>query len=110
MSTFQMLGVVLKFSVAAIWVITLPIYYAKSRQDSFCSADEDWSQFGRQCLPQYMVAVVIYMGTSAIEMAMFFFPSVGRFIETSDWRIFGILFWWAQVTILRPSLSMVDDL
>ncbi|CAA6671267.1 unnamed protein product [Spirodela intermedia] len=79
-----------------IWVITLPVYYVKSRQDSFCSADEDWSQFGRQCLPQYMVAVAIYMTTNAIEMALFFLPSVGSFIETSDWRIFGILFWWAQ--------------
>ncbi|MQM06168.1 hypothetical protein Taro_038982 [Colocasia esculenta] len=107
MSISQMLRIVMKMTVAIIWMITLPIYYARSRQNSFCSSNQNWNQFGRQCLPEYMTAVIVYLMSSAIEMALFFVPAVRNYIETSDWTICAMLSWWSQIKPLVESTKQI---
>ncbi|XP_057949634.1 putative callose synthase 8 isoform X1 [Malania oleifera] len=92
----QILKFVLKLVLAAIWTVILPIYYFNSGRKYTCQS----AQYGRWirewCFSSYMVAVMIYLTTNAVEMVLFFIPSVRRYIETSNFWICSILSWWTQ--------------
>ncbi|KAH9723648.1 putative callose synthase 8 [Citrus sinensis] len=57
-----------KLFVAVIWTIVLPVLYA----------------------------ITIYLMTNAIELVLFFVPTIGKYIEISNWRICTMLSWWTQ--------------
>ncbi|XP_012074237.1 putative callose synthase 8 isoform X2 [Jatropha curcas] len=87
---------VLKLVVAIIWTIVLPVCYAKSKRKNTCYSTQYGSWLGQLCFSSYMVAVAIYLMTNAVEMVLFFFPVINKYIEISDIHIFKILSWWTQ--------------
>ncbi|CAN6446403.1 unnamed protein product [Victoria cruziana] len=97
MSSSQKLRLVLKLVAAIIWVILLSLYYAFPRHSSLCFS----SIFGNRasqwsCLSPYTLTIIIYMTPNAIGIILFFLPALASCIETSTWKIFAILSWWAQ--------------
>ncbi|XP_052206358.1 putative callose synthase 8 isoform X2 [Diospyros lotus] len=96
MASSQILKYVLKVAVTLIWTIVLPVYYADSRRKYTCYSTEYGSWLGEWCYSPYMVAVALYLMTNAIDTILFFVPAVGRYIETSNFRMCAILSWWTQ--------------
>ncbi|KAK3013532.1 hypothetical protein RJ639_008355 [Escallonia herrerae] len=87
---------VLKVVVAVIWTIVLPVLYASSRKKYTCYSTQKGSWLGEWCYSSYMVAVTLYLLTNSVNMVLFFVPAVGRYIETSNFRICALLSWWSQ--------------
>lgn len=102
----QTLKHVLRVVVAMMWTIILPIYYASSRRKYTCYSTQSGSWLGEWCYSSYMVAVAFYLMTNAIDMVLFFVPVVGKYIETSNYRICMFLSWWTQVNLQCPGPSL----
>ncbi|KAH9723644.1 putative callose synthase 8 [Citrus sinensis] len=85
-----------KLFVAVIWTIVLPVLYASTRRNYTCYSTHYKSWLGELCFSSYMVAVTIYLMTNAIELVLFFVPTIGKYIEISNWRICTMLSWWTQ--------------
>ncbi|KAH9779590.1 putative callose synthase 8 [Citrus sinensis] len=65
-----------KLFVAVIWTIVLPVLYA----------------------------ITIYLMSNAIELVLFFVPTIGKYIEISNWRICTMLSWWTQIKpLIEPT-------
>ncbi|XP_060187946.1 putative callose synthase 8 isoform X2 [Lycium barbarum] len=92
----QSLKHALRVVVAMMWTIILPIYYASSRRKYTCYSTQNGSWLGEWCYSSYMVAVAFYLMTNAVDMVLFFVPVVGKYIETSNYRICMFLTWWTQ--------------
>ncbi|OWM88549.1 hypothetical protein CDL15_Pgr002316 [Punica granatum] len=87
----------LNLGVAVIWTIILPTCYATSRRKYTCySMKSRASWLEELCISPYMVAVAIYLTSSAIKMVLFFVPSVSKYIEVSNWRLCMLLSWWVK--------------
>lgn len=86
-----------KLFVAVIWTVVLPVLYASTRRNYTCYSTHYKSWLGELCFSSYMVAVTIYLMTNAIELVLFFVPTIGKYIEISNWRICTMLSWWTQV-------------
>lgn len=96
----------LRVVVAMMWTIILPVYYASSRKKYTCYSTQNGSWLGEWCYSSYMVAVAFYLMTNAVDMVLFFVPVVGKYIETSNYRICMFLSWWTQVNFQCPDPSM----
>lgn len=106
MNSSQLKKKVLKMVVAMIWTIILPILYSSSSKRYTCYSSEYGSWLGEWCYSPYMVAVAIYLLTNALDMILFLVPSIGRYIETSNFRICTILSWWTQVALLHTNFLL----
>lgn len=95
----QLLRYFLKFVVAAVWVVVLPVCYSSSLQNPqglirfVTSWAGDW---GNQTL--YTYVVVLYMLPNIVAAIMFFLPPLRRKLERSNMRLITLLMWWAQVS------------
>ncbi|KAM7498543.1 hypothetical protein LguiA_022957 [Lonicera macranthoides] len=108
MGYYQSRKHVVKVVVAMIWTIVLPIYYASSRRKYNCYSTEYGSWLGEWCYSSYMVAVAFYLMTNAVDMVLFSVPAVGRYIETSNFRICKILSWWTQIKpLIAPTRQII---
>ncbi|OVA11586.1 Glycosyl transferase [Macleaya cordata] len=93
----QIVRYFLKFAVAAVWVIVLPIGYSSSVQNPtglvkfFSNWVGNW-----QNQSFYNYAIVIYMMPNILAALLFFIPPLRRPMECSNWRIVVLLMWWAQ--------------
>ncbi|KAF7112669.1 hypothetical protein RHSIM_RhsimUnG0205500 [Rhododendron simsii] len=96
MDSSQILKHGLKVAAAVIWIIVLPVCYAGSRRKYTCYSTAYGTWLGEWCYSPYMVAVAFYLMTNAIHMVLFLVPAVGRYIETSNFRVCAILSWWTQ--------------
>lgn len=96
----QIARYILKFVVAAVWVIVMPIGYSSSVQNPtglirfFSSWASNW-----QSQPFYSFAIVIYMIPNLLAALLFMVPPLRRTMERSNWRIVVVLLWWAQASI-----------
>ncbi|XP_028551898.1 putative callose synthase 8 isoform X3 [Dendrobium catenatum] len=90
----QRLRYLLKFLVALIWSITLPVSYATSQGSSECSTKQFQSATGNFCMSLYLIFVLIYLMSNFIGMALFFVPAITNYVETSSCRAFNMLSWW----------------
>lgn len=90
----------LKFCICAIWTIILPAVYATSQKNYVCSTKLSQSNLYLFCLSPYMIVVAIYLTSNVVGMALFFFPAVSSYLETSNWQICKFISWWAQVSIV----------
>ncbi|XP_065035131.1 putative callose synthase 8 isoform X3 [Musa acuminata AAA Group] len=86
----------LKFCICAIWTIILPAVYATSQKNYVCSTKLSQSNLYLFCLSPYMIVVAIYLTSNVVGMALFFFPAVSSYLETSNWQICKFISWWAQ--------------
>ncbi|KAG8386708.1 hypothetical protein BUALT_Bualt03G0177100 [Buddleja alternifolia] len=93
----QILRYLLKFIVAAFWLVVMPVTYSRSVDNPtgiirfFSSLGADWQS---QSLYDYCVA--IYLIPNILAALIFLFPFLRRTMERSNWHIISILMWWAQ--------------
>ncbi|KAF7833505.1 callose synthase 7-like [Senna tora] len=93
----QLLRYFLKFVVAAVWVVVLPVSYSSSVQNPswltkfVTSWAGDW---GGQSLYSYLVA--LYLLPNILAAILFFLPPLKRKLERSNMRIITLFMWWAQ--------------
>lgn len=95
----QLLRYFLKFVVAAVWVVVLPVSYSSSLQNpsGLIKFVTSWAgDWGNQSL--YTYVVVIYMLPNIVAVMIFFLPPMRRTLERSNMRIITLLMWWAQVS------------
>ncbi|KAL6140432.1 hypothetical protein ACLB2K_058731 [Fragaria x ananassa] len=84
----QILRYLLKFAVAVVWAVVLPIGYSSSMQNPtgllkfFSSWTRDWRNQSF-----YNYAVAIYMVPNLLAAMLFFLPPLRRHVERSNWRI-----------------------
>lgn len=94
----QLLRYFLKFVVAAIWVVVLPVCFSSSLQNptGLIQFVTNWAgDWGPQSI--YYWAVAIYMIPNIVAALLFFLPPIRRTLERSNMRIVTLLMWWAQV-------------
>ncbi|XP_031116196.1 putative callose synthase 8 isoform X1 [Ipomoea triloba] len=96
MDSAQTTKCLLKVVVAMIWTTILPIFYANSRRKYTCYSTDGGSWLGEWCYSSYMVAVAFYLMTNAFDTILFLVPAVGKYIETSNFRVCTLLSWWTQ--------------
>ncbi|KAJ8749374.1 hypothetical protein K2173_018863 [Erythroxylum novogranatense] len=93
----QIIRYLLKFAVAAMWAVVLPIGYSTSVENPtglvkfFSSWARDW-----QSQSFYNYAVAIYLIPNVLAAIMFVVPPLRRSMERSNWRIITLIMWWAQ--------------
>jgi len=95
----RLLRYFLKFVVAAVWVVVLPICYSSSlvNPSGVIKFVTSWAgDWGNQSL--YTYVVVLYMIPNIVATILFFLPPLRRKLERSNMRILAILMWWAQVS------------
>ncbi|KAI7986339.1 Callose synthase 7 [Camellia lanceoleosa] len=84
----QILRYLLKFVVAAFWLVVLPIAYSKSVQNPtglvkfFSQWTGDW-----WAQPFYNYCVAIYLIPNILAALLFLLPFLRRFLERSNWHI-----------------------
>ncbi|KAF2290622.1 hypothetical protein GH714_014737 [Hevea brasiliensis] len=93
----QILRYLLKFAVAAVWAVVLPIGYSSSVQNPtglvkfFSNWARDW-----QNQEFYNYAVALYLLPNVLAAVLFVLPPLRRKMERSNWRIMTLIMWWAQ--------------
>ncbi|KAK6259379.1 hypothetical protein SCA6_013853 [Theobroma cacao] len=96
----QILRYLLKFAVAAVWAVVLPIGYSSSVQNPtglvkfFSSWAKDWRNESF-----YNYAVAIYLIPNILAAILFLLPPLRKAMERSNWRIITFIMWWAQASI-----------
>ena len=98
----QILRYLLKFIVAAAWVVVLPIAYLNTLQNPtglvkfFSSWAADW-----QNQSFYNYAIAVYLIPNILSCLLFLLPPLRKKMERSNWRIITLLTWWAQVNMFN---------
>ncbi|KAF3444992.1 hypothetical protein FNV43_RR14685 [Rhamnella rubrinervis] len=93
----QIVRYLLKFAVAAAWVVVLPIGYSSSVQNPtglvkfFNSWAGDWRH-----QPFYNYAIALYLLPNILAAVIFLLPPLRRRMERSNLWIITLVMWWAQ--------------
>ncbi|GAU32921.1 hypothetical protein TSUD_152820, partial [Trifolium subterraneum] len=93
----QLLRYFLKFVVAAVWVVVLPVSFSSSLQNptGLIQFVTHWAgDWGPQSIYYWVVA--IYMIPNIVAALLFFLPPLRRTLERSNMRLITLLMWWAQ--------------
>ncbi|GFQ05755.1 putative callose synthase 8 [Phtheirospermum japonicum] len=99
----------LKIAEAIVWTIVLPIFYSSTRRKYTCYSAQDGSWIREWCYSSYMIAVAFYLIRNAVNMVLFFVPAVGKYIETSNYRICTALSWWSQIKpLIAPTRQIMS--
>jgi callose synthase len=102
----QILRYLLKFVVAAVWAVVLPIGYSSSVLNPtglvkfFSTWSMDW-----QNQSFYTYAVTIYLIPNVLAALLFVLPPLRRTMERSNWRIVTLIMWWAQASMFSTVTS-----
>ncbi|XP_077252429.1 callose synthase 7-like isoform X2 [Tasmannia lanceolata] len=97
MRVTQIVRYLLKFAVAAAWVVVLPIGYSSSVQNPtglvkyFSNWVGNW-----QSQSFYSFAIAIYLIPNILAVLLFMVPLLRKSMERSNWRIITLVMWWAQ--------------
>lgn len=95
----QIIRYLLKFAVAAMWAVVLPIGYASFAPNPtglvkfFSGWGGDWRNQSF-----YTYAVAIFLVPNILAAVLFLAPPLKRRMERSNRRIFNLLRWWAQAS------------
>lgn len=96
----QIIRYLLKFAVAAAWLVVLPIGYSSSVQNPtglvkfFSNWAGNW-----QSQSFYSFAIAIYMIPNILAALIFLLPPLRRSMERANNRIIVLLMWWAQASV-----------
>ncbi|KAG4920983.1 hypothetical protein JHK82_049920 [Glycine max] len=104
----QLLRYFLKFVVAAVWVVVLPVCYSSSlvNPSGLIRFVTSWAgDWGNQSL--YTYVVVLYMLPNIVAAILFFLPPLRRKLERSNMRILTFLMWWAQISPLVGPTKLI---
>ncbi|CAN6573895.1 unnamed protein product [Malus baccata var. baccata] len=103
----QILRYLLKFAVAGVWAVVLPIGYSSSVQSPtgllkfFSSWARDWRNQSF-----YNYAVALYLLPNILAAVLFFLPPLRRHLERSNWRIVTLFMWWAQASMSETNFLL----
>uniref|UniRef100_A0A0E0K890 1,3-beta-glucan synthase n=1 Tax=Oryza punctata TaxID=4537 RepID=A0A0E0K890_ORYPU len=89
---------VLKFTLAALWVVLLPVTYAYTWENptGIIRAIKGWFGNGRNQPSLFVLAVVIYLSPSLLAAILFLLPFIRRVLESSDYKFVRFIMWWSQ--------------
>jgi hypothetical protein len=92
---------VLKFTLAALWVVLLPVTYAYTWENptGVVRAIKNWFGNGRDHPSLFVISVVIYMSPSMLAAILFLLPFIRRKLESSDVWPVRLTMWWSQVNL-----------
>ncbi|XP_057523088.1 callose synthase 7 [Amaranthus tricolor] len=93
----QILRYLLKFAIAAMWAIVLPIGYTSYVQNpaGLVNFLTSWAADLRN--PSFFkFSIAIYLAPNVFAALLFFFPPIRKYIERSNSRIIMLITWWAQ--------------
>lgn len=105
----QILRYILKFIVAAFWVVVLPIGYSRSVLNPtglvryFSTLGGNWRN---QSFYNYCVA--IYLIPNILAVLIFLLPPLRRTMERSNWRIVTLLMWWSQASTFLAFVVLMN--
>ncbi|CAI9089021.1 OLC1v1023506C1 [Oldenlandia corymbosa var. corymbosa] len=93
----QILRYLLKFAMAAFWVVLMPVAYSRS-VDNPTGLVRFFSSLGGSWLHQslYNYCVVLYLIPNILAVILFLVPYLRKTLERSNSFIFIALMWWAQ--------------
>ncbi|XXG90536.1 hypothetical protein AAC387_Pa12g2277 [Persea americana] len=93
----QIVRYILKFVVAAVWVIVMHVGYSRSVQNptGLVRFSSSWAT-SWQSQPFYSFAIVIYLMPNLVAALLFMVPPLRRTVERSNWHVVLLLLWWAQ--------------
>ncbi|KAJ0971506.1 hypothetical protein J5N97_019465 [Dioscorea zingiberensis] len=93
----QIIRYLLKFAVAAAWVVVLPIGYSSSVQNptGLVKFFRNWAG-SWQSHSIFDFAIAIYMIPNILAALLFMIPQLRRSMERSNNRIVVLVMWWAQ--------------
>uniref|UniRef100_A0A0D3FDB2 1,3-beta-glucan synthase n=1 Tax=Oryza barthii TaxID=65489 RepID=A0A0D3FDB2_9ORYZ len=89
---------VLKFTLAALWVVLLPVTYAYTWENptGIIKAIKGWFGNGQNHPSLFVLAVVIYLSPSLLAAILFLLPFLRRILESSDYKFVRFVMWWSQ--------------
>ncbi|CAN6285848.1 unnamed protein product [Urochloa humidicola] len=89
---------VLKFMMAALWVVLLPVTYAYTWENpsGVIRAIRNWFGNGRNHPPLFVLSVVLYLSPSMLAAILFLLPFLRRKLESSDFKLVRLIMWWSQ--------------
>ncbi|XP_010229272.1 callose synthase 3 [Brachypodium distachyon] len=89
---------VLKFTLAALWVVLLPVTYAYTWENpkGIIRAIKHWFGNGQDHPSLFVIAVVVYLAPSMLAAVLFVFPILRRKLEGSDFKPMRLIMWWSQ--------------
>nr|CAB3502151.1 unnamed protein product [Digitaria exilis] len=89
---------VLKFAMAALWVVLLPVTYAYTWENpsGIIKAIKNWFGNGRNHPPLFVLSVVLYLSPSMLAAILFLLPFLRRKLESSDFKLVRLVMWWSQ--------------
>ncbi|KAL3502930.1 hypothetical protein ACH5RR_037379 [Cinchona calisaya] len=93
----QILRYLLKFAVAAFWVVVMPVAYSRS-VDNPTGLVRFFSSLGGSWLYQslYNYCVAIYLIPNILAAVLFLVPYLRKTLERSNSYVVILLMWWAQ--------------
>ncbi|CAL5059049.1 unnamed protein product [Urochloa decumbens] len=89
---------VLKFMMAALWVVLLPVTYAYTWENpsGIIRAIKIWFGNGRKHPPLFVLSVVLYLSPSMLATILFLLPFLRRKLESSNIKLVRLIMWWSQ--------------
>ncbi|XP_042485900.1 callose synthase 7-like isoform X2 [Macadamia integrifolia] len=93
----QIIWYLLKFAVASLWVVVLPIGYSSSVQNptGLIRFFSDWTN-NWQIQSFYNFSVVIFMTPNIFSAILFILPPLRRSMENSNLSVIVLMMWWTQ--------------
>ncbi|XP_057527023.1 callose synthase 7-like isoform X2 [Amaranthus tricolor] len=92
----QILRYLLKFAVAAMWAVVMPIGYTRFVQNHVGLVNFLTSWAADINPNTFKFCIAIYMAPNIFAALLFFFPPVRKFVERSNSNIIILVMWWAQ--------------
>ena len=91
----------LKFTMAALWVVLLPVTYAYTWENptGIIRAIKSWFGNGQNHPPLFVISVVMYLSPSMLSAILFLLPFLRRKLESSDFKLVRLIMWWSQVNL-----------
>ena len=91
----------LKFTMAALWVVLLPVTYAYTWENptGIIRAIKSWFGKGQNHPPLFVISVVMYLSPSMLSAILFLLPFLRRKLESSDFKLVRLIMWWSQVNL-----------
>uniref|UniRef100_A0A0D9VP13 1,3-beta-glucan synthase n=1 Tax=Leersia perrieri TaxID=77586 RepID=A0A0D9VP13_9ORYZ len=89
---------VLKFTLASLWVVLLPVTYAYTWENptGIIRAIKSWFGNGQNHPSLFVLAVVIYLSPNILVAVLFALPFLRRILESSDYKFVRFIMWWSQ--------------
>uniref|UniRef100_A0A0E0NP52 1,3-beta-glucan synthase n=1 Tax=Oryza rufipogon TaxID=4529 RepID=A0A0E0NP52_ORYRU len=100
---------VLKFTLAALWVVLLPVTYAYTWENptGIIRAIKGWFGNGQNHPSLFVLAVVIYLSPSLLAAILFLLPFLRRILESSDYKFVRFVMWWSQLTTDQDNVENI---